>query len=75
MVEENKDVDTSENKDADASEKNPSRARWYNNKKKPKAPSIQVTVGKEKFEGASDEMKGNVFSIGRNQADVYAEIE
>ena len=71
MVEESKDVDTSENKDADASEKNASKGRWYN-KKKAKDSSIQVTVGKEKFKGASDDMKGNVFSTGRNQADAFA---
>ena len=71
MVEEDKDVDTLENKDADASEKHPTRGRWYNNKKKPRA-SITATVGKEKFECASDKMKGHVFSIGKNQANVYA---
>ena len=60
MVEESKDVDTSENKDADASKKTPSKGRWYN-KKKAKDSNIQVTVGKEKFEGASDAMKRNVF--------------
>ena len=68
MVEEDKDVDTLENKGVDASEKKP---RW--NRRMPKASSSTPDVGgKEKFEGASDEMKGNVFSTGRNQADVFA---
>ena len=58
-----------ENKGADALEKE--KDCWDKYKKKPKA-STQDTSGKEKFEGASDDMKGNVFSIGRNQADVHA---
>ena len=47
------------------------KCHWNRYNKKLKA-SIQDTSGREKFEGASDDMKGNVFSIGRNQADVHA---
>ena len=46
------------------------KPRWRS--RKPKASSTPDAGGKEKFEGASGEMKGNVFSIGRNQANVYA---
>ena len=61
-------VDTKvENKDA-SSEKKP---RWRR-KKSSNSNSTPDSGGNEKFEGASDEMKGNVFSIGRDQADVYA---
>ena len=50
-----------------------SEKKLHQNQKKLKASSTSTlnTGGKEKFEGASDEMKGNVFSIGRNQADVF----
>ena len=78
MVEE-EDVDTSEDKeikDTEVSEKKPSKKGcWINNKKNPRAnTSTQDTGadGKEKFEGASNDMKGYVFSIGRNQEDVHA---
>ena len=42
--------------------------RWRRNKY---STSTHDTSGKEKFEGAADEMKGNVFSIGKHQADTY----
>ena len=45
-----------ENKNMDALEK---KDCWRN--RKPKASSTQDAGGKEKFEGASDDMKGNVF--------------
>ena len=37
--------------------------RWRRNKY---STSTHDTSGKEKFEGAADEMKGNVFSIGKH---------
>ena len=55
-----------ENKDASL-EKKPRQRR-----KAKASSSTPDSGGKEKFEGASDEMKGNVFSIGKNQADVFA---
>ena len=58
-----------ENKDADASEKKKGCWNKYNKKSK---YSTQEASEKDKFEGASDDMKGNVFFIGRSQADVYA---
>ena len=57
---------------ADASEKKaPKKGRWNKNKKN-KSSGYANDDGEEKFEGACDEMKGKVFSIGRNQADNFA---
>ena len=56
-----------ENKNTDAWEK---KGHWNKYNKKPKA-STQDTGEKEKFKGANNDMNGNVFLIGRNQADVH----
>jgi len=73
MVEE-KDVDNaSGNEDGeDAPEKKAPRKRW--NKKRNKYEDRYTSDGgdEEKFEGACDEMKKKVFSIGRNQADNFS---
>ena len=53
-----------ENKNESTDRKQRWRRKKYSN-------STPDTSGKEKFEGAASEMKGNVFSIGRNQADTY----
>ena len=57
---------------ADALEKKaPRKGRW-NRKKNKSEGRYAYDDGEEKFEGACDEMKGKVFSIGRNQADNFA---
>ena len=58
---------------ADALEKQAPRKRW-NNRKKNKSGDRYTSEdgGKEKFDGACDEMKNKVFSISRNQADNFA---